>query len=286
MLRANVHVSSEPDQGDLVRGPVTSRATGAVMKLVNNWKRRSRHKKYYRKLKGGGNIVKIVSEGDSWFQHPLVTDLIDHLMNAELFEQYAIRSIGAAGDTLTNMIRENEFAKYVAQEEPRFFLLSAGGNDIIGEQFPGLISTYAHGDPFEQVFKIDAFHQKLEQMRSYYADIVRQVTQIDAKIQVIAHSYAYPGIKRGKWLTRHMETCNFSKEMQTKTIQYLINEFHNQVLKPTVDQFSTNFSFVDVRRFLPIESDWSDEIHPSGTSSFHIANAFHKHMAALMVHSA
>jgi hypothetical protein len=79
----------------------------------------------------------LVSEGDSWFQFPLIIDeTID-----QLGSKYLIWSVGAAGDTLENMVHgprdkgKTEYMQALVKQQDRVqgFLFSAAGNDIIGE---------------------------------------------------------------------------------------------------------------------------------------------------------
>jgi hypothetical protein len=69
--------------------------------------RECRQKKYQEKIASGFSGVKIVSEGDSWFQFPfLLKDVIDWLS-----DDYAIWSLDAAGDTLANMTSDPNITK-------------------------------------------------------------------------------------------------------------------------------------------------------------------------------
>ncbi|MGI9436364.1 MAG: caspase family protein, partial [Geminicoccaceae bacterium] len=76
------------------------RARGDVaLASVNFLSRHRRQADFHRRRARGYKGPIIVSEGDSWFQFPiLLDDVIDHLL-----EDYPIMSLGAAGDTLQNM---------------------------------------------------------------------------------------------------------------------------------------------------------------------------------------
>src|SRR6218665_3496247 len=51
-------------------------------------------------LVGGKPNAKIVAEGDSWFDYPLVRDIIDHLRRMG----YGVEKHSKHGDTLENMV--------------------------------------------------------------------------------------------------------------------------------------------------------------------------------------
>ena len=83
---------------------------------------------YRRKIAAGWKGLRFVSEGDSWFQYPLVLrDIIDWLS-----DDYAILDFAAAGDTLANMKRGIlDIVDALKREKSHGFLLSGGGNDLL-----------------------------------------------------------------------------------------------------------------------------------------------------------
>ena len=77
---------------------------------------------------------KIVSEGDSWFQFPvLLEDVTDQLFKPFAVDGYAVFSLGAAGDLLENIINEDEITQAIEAEKPEVFLISGGGNDLVAD---------------------------------------------------------------------------------------------------------------------------------------------------------
>ncbi len=87
------------------------------------------------------NGKSILAEGDSWFQHPrikpigdTVTDIIDWLIDEN--PNYAIYSMAAGGDWLSNMIRTTDYITMLDRISPDAFLFSGGGNDMMGGYRP------------------------------------------------------------------------------------------------------------------------------------------------------
>ena len=106
-----------------------------IIDIANWWSRKRRNQFYNQNILRFPERIRIVSEGDSWFQHPLVMDIIDHLHRI-----YNIYCVAAAGDTLRNYFsREKSNGEYfidaLDEKKPSFFLISGGGNDILGSQF-------------------------------------------------------------------------------------------------------------------------------------------------------
>jgi hypothetical protein len=96
--------------------------------LFNHWDKRRRQRKYRRKIAGGWSGLKVVSEGDSWFQYPfLLKDVIDHL-----FDDYAIFSLGAAGDLVSEMLDQDEILAAIHSNNLTCFSLAAAATTCWG----------------------------------------------------------------------------------------------------------------------------------------------------------
>ncbi|MFK7920596.1 MAG: hypothetical protein AB8H47_01505 [Bacteroidia bacterium] len=83
----------------------------------------------------------ILVEGDSWFQHPpvqllgdSVKDIIDWLIEDN--PNYAVYSMAAGGDWLSNMIKTTDYISMLDRISPDAFLFSGGGNDMMGGYRP------------------------------------------------------------------------------------------------------------------------------------------------------
>lgn len=73
---------------------------------------------------------KIVIEGDSWYEHILIRDIVDWLIHLSKFRIY---TLAYGGDWLANYIKEGKYLKKLLKEKPDVFLLSGGGNDLVGD---------------------------------------------------------------------------------------------------------------------------------------------------------
>ena len=73
---------------------------------------------------------KIVIEGDSWYEHILIRDIVDWLIHLSKFRIY---TLAYGGDWLANYIKEQKYLKKLLKEKPHVFLLSGGGNDLVGD---------------------------------------------------------------------------------------------------------------------------------------------------------
>ena len=73
----------------------------------------------------------VLMEGDSWFEYPIfLEDITDNLMN---HENLAIYSIASGGDWVSNMISSHQYQFEYLKLKPDVFIISGGGNDILGD---------------------------------------------------------------------------------------------------------------------------------------------------------
>ena len=74
----------------------------------------------------------VLVEGDSWFEYPLfLDDITDDLMKED---NLAVYSLASGGDWAANMISSAEYQNEYLQLKPDIFIISGGGNDIVGDQ--------------------------------------------------------------------------------------------------------------------------------------------------------
>ena len=111
----------------------TSNANEGMMGRLNRFSTGRRMKKFSRKIERlgeGDDYTIIYAEGDSWFQFPVfISDIIDWLNRNK---NYLIYSDAAGGDWITNIIYESQYVSSLSLLRPGFFLISGGGNDLVG----------------------------------------------------------------------------------------------------------------------------------------------------------
>ncbi len=106
-----------------------------------NDKDRKRRNDHYLELIGEGfredpNHIVVMAEGDSWFEFPrvylkidAVKDILDWLIEDD---NYAVYSLASGGDWLSNMLYLGEYIEDLPKVSPDVFLISGGGNDLVG----------------------------------------------------------------------------------------------------------------------------------------------------------
>ena len=271
------------DTLDIDVNVVMNRAAADVgpIGFLNGFARKSRERTYERKIKKNPDALRIVSEGDSWFQFPIyVNDIIDWLNKDS---SLAVYSLGAGGDWIYNILHQKEYAKAIQRvENAQFFLISGGGNDLLQDsRLTQLVKPYdpkLEQDPASYI--LDSFDQLISLFEFLYIHLYCDLENRFPDLKILCHGYdyAYPtdsiglhpvkGLLRwlggnGQWLKKPFEEELGIKNPQTQhhiviSVINRINAMHERLA-----QVFKNVYFVDLRGLAPKPEDWHDEIHPS-----------------------
>jgi hypothetical protein len=113
-------------------------ALETMLEKLNNIKNAQRNQLFFKKIRNGfrdlnnKKHITVLAEGDSWFNYPIIlTDIIDRInMDKEL----AVYSIASGGDWLLNMLNGRQYVEELSISHPDWFLISGGGNDLVGSR--------------------------------------------------------------------------------------------------------------------------------------------------------
>ncbi len=239
----------------------------------------AQRRKRYRNLKKDPTRLRIVAEGDSWFQYPiLVEDTLDHL-----YKLYAIRSFSEAGDTLENYMKKREYLDAIKEEEAEFFLVSGGGNDILGKKFEGFLrdTPDPNDTTFQKYFKPN-FAQKLDQLEGFYEEMFTELLGRYPNLHIIVHSYDYAipldttipeNKKKSSWLGQYLVKKNIQPQAEREQCLHFLMDKFNVMLQKVVKPFGKRVSYIDVRNVVN-RTSWFDEIHPTNEGFQLVANKF------------
>lgn len=243
----------------------------AAMNFANGIARMRRRSRFDLMIADGYTGPILVSEGDSWFQYPiLLDDTIDHLYDKGL----AVRSLDAAGDTLENMLREREYIEAIRETGASIFLFSAGGNDALGggnlrahlRDFDPSLSAAAHLLP--------SFDQLLDHALAMYEQVLRDVEALPG-VLTICHGYDYVIPNHGKWLGKPMESRGISDgSLQRGITAEMIDRFNTR-LRRLIVGFGNRAVHVDARGAVGNAlNNWHDELHPKNAGYGRVAELF------------
>ena len=261
-LTVNPHTVIIPD------GPEGVHRSALALNSANFFSRIRRQSRFNKKISNGYKGPVIVSEGDSWFQYPLLLkDTIDWLM-----KDYAIYSMGAAGDLLERMTKKREYLKSIKDTGASIFLFSGGGNDLVAggaladhlEAYDSQLEAADYLKPSFQTILDDAF--------GHYERIFRDVKGAAPHVQVICHGYDYVIPDKGRWLGKpflkqdiidHALQCNIAREM--------MDRFNRGLLRLCATM--PHVSYINCRGAVT-DSRWHDELHPTKEGYEEVARLF------------
>jgi hypothetical protein len=233
-------------------------------------------RRLYNRLKKTSR-VRMVAEGDSWFQYPLmVQDILDHL-----YKLYAIRSFADAGDRFENYVTDRDYVAAIEKEKATFFLVSGGGNDILGAQFRNTLRDDPDpGDTTPKRYLNERFFKKLDLLEIWYRDMFAQLKELYPNLHVLTHSYDYIiptdtslDSRLASWLGRYMVDKNIGPQQEREAlIRYMVDVF-NERLEKVVKEFPDFVSYINVRGIVSRDS-WFDEIHPTNAGFKLVADRF------------
>ena len=224
------------------------------------------------------NRTRIVAEGDSWFLYPFyVQEILDHLSTL-----YAVKSLAEAGDTLENYMREDEYLSAIDSEHPVVYLVSGGGNDILGKQFQDYLNQAADVAPGSapEAYLKATILAKIDQLHDWYVMMFDKIRSKHPDLPIIFHGYDYPipvdtvlMPDKPSWLGKYMiEKGIGDQALCANIIKYIMDQFN--IKMQTLASNERKIYFIDVRNQVIGAENWYDEIHPSSDSFRNIAFKF------------
>ena len=250
----------------------------------------------------------IFCEGDSWFSTPLAMNLLDWLVwPAPADEARGVPLFGAgglffraeeSGDLALDMFSARgirDLADWYDGFEFDLVLVSAGGNDFVDGFLQGLFRgarPMGVATAFQRVLDSGRYGEVLAAWRAF----VERFRAIRPHTPILAHSYDYP-LRLGKasklslgnigaaallkqgvgpWIGNRIAHVLPGIAQQRQFARLMIDGYVERVLAPLRDDPATGrvFDFVDLRGTLTRESQWFDEMHPTGAGFALLANRY------------
>jgi hypothetical protein len=214
-------------------------------------------------------------------------DVIDCLLDS-----YNIYCLSAAGDTLKNIALDNvEYADALAGLidarglKVSAVLLSAGGNDIVGDELAGYLNENKDGKGTPATLINDVpFNAKFTELARGYTDVIGKIQARWPGIPIVLHTYDYAVplpkqpfgiIPRDGWVGEPMRGKKIvDPQVRQGIVKTMIDTFHDNLAELAATRFKNVF-LVDTRNTVP-QTGWNDELHPKDPGFAAVANKFRK----------
>ena len=240
-------------------------------------------------------VVRILAEGDSWFDYPPGVDVIGALKK---LIKLPIANMAHHGDEVRQMLAlkqrkelEQRMAKGAPDGKPWDALLfSGGGNDMVGDELCIWIKTYSGTMNADQLVDTKPFGAVLGIIEAGYRDLIalRDRLSPGTKIFVNQYDFALPSGKGvcnvGPWLKPSLDFRVIPPDMQGDVVKVILTKF--ATLLASIATSTSNFFPVPTQGTLPGSTNewWANEIHPTDKGFKLIAEQFLASMKAQFPH--
>lgn len=233
----------------------------AALNWANRIARSKRLVDYRLKTLGGFKGPRIVSEGDSWFQYPLLlNDMIDIFIAQDDMATY---SLGAAGDLVEHMAVRREYIRAISASGARVMLLSGGGNDLLGDgRLFNLLRPYQPGASAEDLLDRAALEAVSAEILGYYNRILVDVGLNHPGVMIFGHGYDTPFPRKGKkHFGKPLEKAGIPLPVGRDVIAMIVAYFRERLV--ALADRMPNYSFIDLTGTVGEHpNSWFDELHP------------------------
>jgi lysophospholipase L1-like esterase len=248
----------------------------------------------------GHRTFRLLAQGDSWFDYPPGTDIIDCL---HAKHGHTIVNIAVAGSTLNDEAyglvprelfglpfgplqsddpsRIAELVRRIGEDKPQALLISAGGNDIAGEPFFSFINNAISSlSPVNQEVLQGVVSSTFKEAYRFIIDNALAAAKDNqiTSMPIFIHGYDYPwpdgrgviaflGWKVGPWFDPVFNSKNFPNQnaddlKKRHDILATFIDLMNAMQKELAIEYSGKVFYVDLTNTVGGEEQWANELHP------------------------
>jgi hypothetical protein len=234
----------------------------------------------------------MLAQGDSWFDYPLNgnslalsgTDIIAELETMGTINP-VIANIAHYGDTsidemslpkqqrMLQMLHDP--SNWLGQGKPDAILISAGGNDVAGDQFCIFLNEAATSPTGLSTQRYD---EALDMVEASYRDLFEFRDRHAPGVPIFAHCYDFPlptGTHPscvGPWLKPSLDFTGWNFTDGTAICREALVRFRTRLAAMAADAANL-FMMVDTQGVLTT-ADWANELHPFPTGFKNLAARF------------
>ena len=216
---------------------------GVAIDAANAIARAKRRAEYRLKTLFGFDGIRIVEDGDSWTQYPVLLEDIGDQLQAR--DDLALFSVGGAGDLVTDMAREKEYIDALRETQAPALVISGGGNDMFSH-LKDLLFDYTDGAEPADLIDQSKFGPILQKVLGSYETILADVAAGFPGVQVFTHGYDLPyPLENGKWIDPALNARNIPFDIGRTVLNVILDMFNTGL--EMLEAQHTNMVFCDLR---------------------------------------
>lgn len=257
---------------DSARTEAATGLRGLVFRTASALDNRLRNKRYF--FDRIEDRPRVVTQGDSWCSFPFVEPM-------DLSESLAcycpVYNLAVPGDDLADMVAQEtleELVWTVREFKADATFLSGGGNEMIGDAFPQVLSTTPDGAGI--YLDLQKLSATIDQAITRLRRVVETLLEETECERIGFHSYDWPFPRDDSgWLGGPLKLAGIPRAHWARTCGHIIDSFDAALCRLSAD-LGPRVYHIDLRGIGgQDEALWADEIHLSSKGYAKAAQIVH-----------
>jgi hypothetical protein len=241
----------------------------------------------------GKRSLRILAEGDSWFDYPLPPSF-GVVYELEKLLGYQIANMAHAGEQVRQMlglaVRQEIVTRLSDATNVRYdaMLFSGGGNDLVGDPLATFLKNAPPALPPAQMLDDDALNSAIAVLEAEYRQLIQIRDRYSAETRVFVNCYDFPPVTgkgvcfQGPWLKPSLDyayqqagVVRPNPSDESLVIREMLRRFRAMLVKIASDPQVKGFYVVETQgTLLAGDADWANELHPTAAGFQKIARIF------------
>lgn len=245
----------------------------------------------------GKRPLRILAEGDSWFDYPLPPPFGDGVIyQLQRLLGYPINNMAHWGEEVRQMLGLEQRQEIISRLKDRIrydaMLFSGGGNDLVGDQFVTWLKERGPAPPPDQMLDDDAVSAGVSLLEAEFKELIEIRDQYSPGTIIFVNCYDFPKVTGkgvctlGPWLKpsldyvyEQMGVGSPDPGQEFLVVKTLLQRF-SQMLQNVARDKALKFIAVNTQGTLDPDADWQNEIHPKTRGFIKIAQKFQAALSA------
>ena len=249
-------------------------------------------------IPAAGRQLRILAEGDSWFEYPLPVRLLEPSGDGVIYQLqkllgYPILNMAHHGEEVRQVLslpQRQEIVQRLSDPNIRYdaMLFSGGGDDLVGDQFCIWLQDGPLTMPPTQLLNSAAISAAFDLLEAEFRELIRIRDLYSQETIIFVNCYDFPPITGtgvcgiGPWLKPSLDfqyhrlgVATPDPNLEFQIVQAFLTAFSAKLKSIATSAGVQRFIVVPTQgSLLANATDWQNEIHPSPGGFMKIAQKF------------